>query len=147
MKNTCGFFIYHKPSNSILLGHVSTSKGEWSVPKGKQETDETIFEAALRELYEEANISKDFISKSVVYELQPQVYSNKHKRLNAFLVICDERPLDIKCNSTFVDSFGNTKPEFDTHFWFKFDYLLDGMLNIHPTQMDCLEEIKSLLYA
>lgn len=139
MKNTCGFIIYHKTSKSILFGHV-TNNEEWSIPKGKQEKDETIMQAALRETQEESNISPDFIKNCTVYHLTPQKYKHGKKRLNAFLAICDEKPSDIYCPSTFEDSYGNELPELDMHKWFSIEDIKNKIYPIHYTQYNSIEE-------
>ena len=133
MKNTCGFFIFNKNTKKVLFGHV-TNNNEWSIPKGKQEEGETLFQAALRELEEEANITKDFISKCYVYKLDPINYNHKKKRLNSFLAICEETPTDISCPSTFVDSYGNKLPELDMHRWFEIPEVVNKLFPIHYTQ-------------
>lgn len=145
MKNTCGFFIYHNPTQSILLGHVTSSKNEWSIPKGGQEVNESIYEAALRELAEESNINREFVERYEVFELNHQNYSSKHKRLCPFLLICDEKPEDVRCTSDFIDSFGNIKPEFDGFVWACVEELQLGLYPIHLTQRESLLEIIDIL--
>ena len=144
MKNTCGFFIYHSPSNSMLFGHV-TNHNEWSIPKGKQEAGETILSAALRELSEEANIPEEFVAKCKVYGLKPQKYSHNKKRLNVFLVICDTLPKNIFCISKFTDSHGNEYPEFDKHRWFTLKQIDSMRIPIHYTQYNAYLEAKEII--
>lgn len=138
MKNTCGFIIYNQPTKSILFGRVTNQKS-WSIPKGKQEEGESIYQAALRELAEEANVTQEFISNCVVYQLQPQKYKHGKKRLNAFLAICDKKPEDIKCVSFFEDSYGNELPELDKFQWVNVDSI-DENFPIHITQYNSFLE-------
>lgn len=144
MKNTCGFFIYNIDTNSILLGHVTNGE-HWSIPKGKQEQDESIFQAAIRELQEESNIDSRFISNCSVWKLSPQKYTHGKKRLNSFLAICDSKPKDIKCVSTFEDSYGNTLPEFDMLKWFTIDDIKAYQVPIHYTQYDSFLEAEKII--
>lgn len=145
MKNTCGFILYNKEENTILIGHVTNTKAMWTIPKGKQETGETPLIAALRETAEEANVSKEFIDSCEVHTLAPQRYGSKRKRLHAFLAITDKIPQDISCPSTFEDSFGNIKPELDKHLWVDIDELLDMKYDIHHSQLQALQEAKQII--
>lgn len=145
MKNSCGFFIYHKKTNTILMGHATNTKDEWSIPKGGQEEGESLLQTALRELNEEANIPKSFIENATVFQLTPHNYSHKKKRLNAFLAISDELPKNIKCISYFEDSFGNKLPEFDNLYWFTLESLLKREIKFHDTQFECLLEVETIL--
>ena len=141
MKNTCGIIIYHQISNSILLGRATGFDNAWSIPKGLQEIGETTLDAAIREVQEESNISKEFILKHHLIPLTPQNYNSKKKRLHTYLMIIDEIPNDIKCISYFTDSFGNVKPEFDLLKWVEVDELLDGKTyNIHYTLLEAIIE-------
>lgn len=47
-------------SNSILL--LKKYNGDWVLPKGRVENDETIEEAALREVYEESGVRGEIVS-------------------------------------------------------------------------------------
>lgn len=143
MKNTCGFYIYHKPTNTILLGHV-TNNPFWSIPKGKQEEGESLYDAALRELAEESNIDRNYIKNCVVYQLMPQKYNHGKKRLNSFLAISEEIPENIKCVSTFTDSYGNELPEFDRLQWVNVD-AIDKTFPIHITQYDSFLEAMEII--
>jgi 8-oxo-dGTP pyrophosphatase MutT (NUDIX family) len=145
IKTSCGFIIYYPPKNQILLGKETHSAEYWSIPKGGKEDEENNYEAALRELQEESNISKDFIKSCEVYELKSQSYNSKKKKLIPFLAICEEKPEDIRCIATFVDSFGRIVPEFSRLAWFDIDKVIMGTPYIHETQIRALEEIKEKL--
>jgi 8-oxo-dGTP pyrophosphatase MutT (NUDIX family) len=142
MKTSCGFVIYCEGSNEILLGRETNSNNFWSIPKGGKEDGENSLEAALRELYEESNISKEFIKSCDVFELKPQMYGSKRKRLVPFLAICKTKPDDLKCNAYFTDSSGESLPEFSKLQWFDFDAVLNGEVKVHGTQMKCFFEAK-----
>lgn len=141
MKTSCGFVIYCEDSNEILLGR-ETNSNSWSIPKGGKEDGENSIEAALRELYEESNISKEFIMSCEVFELKQQIYGSKRKRLVPFLAICKKKPKNLKCNAYFTDSFGESLPEFSKLQWFDFDAVLNGEVKVHGTQMKCFYEAK-----
>lgn len=142
MKTSCGFIIYCKKTNEILLGKETHSKNNWSIPKGGKDDGENNLSAALRELYEEANITKDFIMSCKVFELPIQVYNSRRKRLVPFLAVCDHKPKDIKCNAHFIDSFGNSVPEFSKLQWFDIDAILNGEVLLHDTQMNAILQSK-----
>ena len=40
METSCGFVIFHHPSNCVLMGRATRSGNEWSIPKGKKEDEE-----------------------------------------------------------------------------------------------------------
>jgi len=90
-----GLGILIKDGNKILLGHRtknSTDTGgiyepdTWTLPGGKQEYDETIFEGAAREVKEETNLDVDGLSIfNVADDIQPdrhyitiQIIANNH---------------------------------------------------------------------
>lgn len=141
MKTSCGFVIYCEDSNEILLGK-ETNSNSWSIPKGGKEDGENSLEAALRELYEESNVSKEFIKNCEVFELAHQIYGSKRKKLVPFLAVCKNKPKNLKCNAYFTDSFGKSLPEFSKLQWFDFDAVLNGEVKVHGTQMKCFFEAK-----
>jgi 8-oxo-dGTP pyrophosphatase MutT (NUDIX family) len=56
-EKSAGFLIFKKDNNTIKYLFLK-SKGRYDVPKGVQETGESEFEAALRELREETGINE-----------------------------------------------------------------------------------------
>lgn len=137
MINTCGFIIYHPQSDTILLGRSTGSK-EWSIPKGRQEAEESVLQTALRETTEEVNIPKGFFKSLPLYKLRGHVYPNKSKRLVPYLAVCEKKPTNLKCNATFIDKNGNKQPEFDVIKWVCVKNLPN--YNIHITQELALKQ-------
>jgi len=146
MEISCGFVIFHEPSNSILMGRATRSKNEWSIPKGKKEEEENDYQTALRELKEETNVDSDYISKCKVYKLDAYPYKSGRKILKPYLAIASHKKCkNLKCNSFFEMENGESLPEFDKIEWFDFDSILKGTLSIHDTQMKMFLEVKKIV--
>jgi 8-oxo-dGTP pyrophosphatase MutT (NUDIX family) len=141
---TCGIYLYSTEIDRVLVGHVS-NHNSWSIPKGHLEGgDKSYFTCAIRELWEETNISISDINILKKYEFDFTVYRSGNKKIKTFLIITDTpiEKLDIKCNSYFYEN--NTKtPEFDTYKWIKIDSLRNY---VHYTQHQNVEKIKNLIY-
>ncbi len=69
---------------SVLLIQRGTAprKGEWSIPGGRIEPDETEAEASLRELSEETGVTADLLTKITVLNADFEGY---HYRLHDYL--------------------------------------------------------------
>lgn len=143
MKKSCGIFIYHKPTNEILLGR-NTNHTDWSIPKGTQEQGEKDLKTALREVYEESNVDINFLKKFKTYDLGFIKYKNKDWGMTSYLTLCDEKPKNIKCNSYF-DFNGKKLPEFDKLKWVKLDDILSGIVEIQEAQLRKIKEFKKFL--
>jgi 8-oxo-dGTP pyrophosphatase MutT (NUDIX family) len=87
---TCGIYLLSAPAEKILVCHAThASWKQWSIPKGLKEGNETLWEAATRELLEETGLDiKDFTIRAV-HALPPIKYKNQNKVLEAFLVVID----------------------------------------------------------
>lgn len=146
MEISCGFVIFHEPSNCVLMGRSTRSGDEWSIPKGKKEDEENDYQTALRELKEESNVESDYIKKCKVYKLETQTYKSKRKILKPYLAIASNKKFkDLKCNSFFETEEGESLPEFDKLKWVDFDSILEGELKIHDTQMKMFKEVKNIV--
>lgn len=144
MDITCGIYLYSTEIDRVLVGHVS-NRNSWSIPKGHLErNDKSYFTCAIRELWEETNISISDINILKKYEFDFTVYRSGNKKIKTFLIITDTpiEKLDIKCNSYFYEN--NTKtPEFDAYKWIKVDSLRNY---VHYAQHQNIEKIKNLIY-
>lgn len=62
--------------------------GQWTLPKGKQERDETVEETALREIMEETNIRGEIIKElaKTNYDYDHPGRGQVHKVVHYFLV-------------------------------------------------------------
>lgn len=78
-----GIGVIIKNGNKILLGHRCNNYKDtggiyepdtWTIPGGKQEYDETMFEGAKREVKEETNLDVSELSFGATDDIQP----NKH---------------------------------------------------------------------
>jgi 8-oxo-dGTP pyrophosphatase MutT (NUDIX family) len=130
MKTTCGVFLVC--NSKILIGHVTNTENDWSIPKGLMDEGETEIESMLRELKEETDIDADHIT---VHPVEPiyEVYAHKKKKLCAFLAHTDCEH-DAICYSM-VTSREVPFPEIDHFKWA--DYT-EAMEKIHPTQKTVL---------
>ena len=81
--------------NKVLLGHRTTNKKDtggiyetdcWTLPGGKQEYEETIFEGAKREVKEETNLNiDDLVIFGAADDIQPdRHYITMHVIAKAF---------------------------------------------------------------
>jgi 8-oxo-dGTP pyrophosphatase MutT (NUDIX family) len=141
---TCGVYLYSTEIDRILVGHV-TNRNYWSIPKGHLERDDkSYFTCAIRELWEETNISISDINIIQKHELDFNDYRNGKKKIKTFIIVTNTpiEKLDIKCNSYFYE--GNIKtPEFDNYKWIKVDSLRNY---VHYAQYQNIEKIKNLIY-
>jgi len=70
--------------NKILLGHRSATRKDtggifepdtWTLPGGKQEYEETVYETAIREVKEETNLK---IKNPIVFSVSDDFQSDRH---------------------------------------------------------------------
>ncbi len=103
----------------------------WQMPQGGIDEGETPFEAALRELYEETNVSSvEFIAEAPMwlhYDLPPEAnkrwsgkYVGQTQRWFALRFLGDDGEIDIH-----APGGGAHKPEFDLWRWEKLSALPD----------------------
>jgi 8-oxo-dGTP pyrophosphatase MutT (NUDIX family) len=140
-----GMFLVNNQGKLLVCHPTNHDPKFWSIPKGKVENEEYYLDAAIRETFEETNISLTF-AKNIV-KLDPQVYSHKKKVLNPFVVFerdnlhLNWKFFDIKCNSNVPEERGGF-PEMDDYKWVTLD---EAATMLHETQTACLPEIKRLL--
>lgn len=143
MIKSCGFYLYHPPTKEVLIGKVSNSYDYWSIPKGRMENGEKPLQTAYREVYEEVNISKSDLYNYRKYKLKDRVYPYGEKKLISFLVICEKRFDNLKCNSFFKKN-GVQYPEFEEIKWVSLQEI--GLkYQIHNTQMANVYDIMLFL--
>jgi len=116
---TCGIYLFNINTAKFLIGHVTCTKGAYSIPKGCfDSSDKNYFETAKRELKEETNIDLDTLNVKLITELEHVPY--KEKVLITFLVLIDEHPQNInniRCITSFENNKGEIQPEIDFHQW------------------------------
>lgn len=140
-----GIFLVRK-NGTLLICHPTNHKQDfWSIPKGKLDANETPLAAAIRETFEESNISLLFNEKNII-DLEPINYRHKKKMLYPFVFLesrsenLDWDRFDIKCNSNVAIERGGF-PEMDDFKWIPIE---DARPLLHETQSACLDKIKSL---
>ena len=60
-EKTCGVIVFKRIEREIFILMVQHNAGHWGMPKGHVEGDETEYETALREVYEETGIKAKII--------------------------------------------------------------------------------------
>jgi 8-oxo-dGTP pyrophosphatase MutT (NUDIX family) len=144
MEITCGIYLYSTNVDMILVGHV-TNQNAWSIPKGRLEnSDDGYFDCAIRELWEETNISLSDVNVLEKYEFDFIKYRHGEKKIKTYLIITNTpiENFNIKCNSFFNEN-GIKYPEFDVFEWIKIDSLKNY---VHYAQYQNINNIKSLIY-
>ena len=113
-KLSCGVIVEDN-QDRILACHPtgkSFEKGNYDIPKGIQESDDNSeIETAVRELYEETGLQ--IPSNNMLTDLGMFEYL-KDKDLHLFYIKIDndfEHIGSFSCESTFIDSHDNEKPE------------------------------------
>ena len=133
--------------NKILIGHPTNhSQTVWSIPKGGIEKNETPYDAAVRETYEETNV--DFRGKKIKFiELTEQYYDNKKKSLITFIVKEEDNDfilndIKLKCNSKVpkTSSWNAGLYEMDD---FRYVSFKEAKELLHYTQVKAIEEYES----
>jgi 8-oxo-dGTP pyrophosphatase MutT (NUDIX family) len=138
---TCGIYLYSTLQKQFLLCHATNSRFDiWSIPKGLPDENESCFDAASRELYEETGIELSKISVLKMQELPSVDYTKQKKILHPFLVITDTdlSTFEFSCKSLVQGKY----PEVDRYGWAGFDEL--GSL-AHETQQVNIPLLKKLV--
>ena len=140
MTETCGIFLITK-NWKTLIGKASRNGAhqQYSIPKGQAEAGEDFLTSALRELYEEANVTIN-PENHQIHKLSPIRYTKKAKILNAFFIVgLDENDFqDLKCNSFTPKG----QPELRDLEWRS---IRESKTLLHPTQAQALEQIEEFL--
>lgn len=140
-----GIFLVRKDGKLLVCHPTNHDPNFWSIPKGKVEEGEYFIDAAIRETYEETNISLTFARN--IRSLDPVNYSHKKKILHPFVVFEFENmglawdSFDIKCNSNVPEDRGGF-PEMDAYQWVTLE---DAKTMLHSTQVACLDKIQEML--
>lgn len=141
MEKTCGIFIVNE-EYEILIGKPSGDNNSWSIPKGRLEYGEHELQAALRELYEEANVALFNYRTEFFIPLKEQEYFNRKKILKPFVIFGENKNTelysDIKCNSYFDDNV----LEIEYFQWESLDTVNDFL---PKTQRSAVHEIRALI--
>ena len=149
MKTTCGIYLIDLHHKGFLVGHPTGNPlNIYSIPKGGiDKKDYNELSAAYRELFEETNISHNFLIPYIkdVIELPYVEYKHKKKKLKSFIVTVDyplanSPNVNIKCNSLITKS---NKPEFDFFGWVRDKNQANKYL--HYTQTEFLDQIFSYI--
>lgn len=143
MKSISSGFIIKNNKNEILLGKVLShnSPNQYTVFKGKVEEGETLLEAAIRELHEEAGIDinsnhrlNKYVSNSPIFS-----YSMKKKEVVLFLLEDIEDVLtdfEFKCSSY----WGGHNPEIDEYAWIPIEEMQDKVFNSQKSMANFLKD-------
>jgi 8-oxo-dGTP pyrophosphatase MutT (NUDIX family) len=139
-----GMFLVNK-DNKILVGHPTHHKPEfWSIPKGKVDEGETLLEAAIRETYEESNVSLEFNEQQFT-QLHKRIYNHKKKEITSFVRVEMEDEnwgeWEVKCNSNVPEERGGF-PEMDDYKWVSVE---EARNILHNTQVASLDEVKIVI--
>jgi len=144
MEYTCGIYLFNINTKKFLIGHVTNTKGAFSIPKGcHDETDKDFFETAKRELLEETNINLDDLNVVSITEMEN--FSYKDRILVSFLILIDEAPgslNNIRCTSMFINKRGVEEPEID---FFKWVTIHEANFYLPISQRSNLERIRAIV--
>lgn len=138
---SCGVIIIDKTTRQILACHPSLHSykpGNWDIPKGHLEKDETHIQAALRELKEEAGIT---LNESDLYDCGIFLYT-KYKDLHLYVAECDVFLPELKCTTYFC--FEGRQPlEVDSYRLINDDQTNMFYHSLQPLVKTCLERYKN----
>lgn len=140
-----GIFLVRKNGTLLVCHPTNHADTFWSIPKGKLDENETPLAAAIRETFEESNISLIFNEKNIV-ALEPVNYGHKKKMLYPFVFLESRSEFlnwdafDVRCNSNVPLDRGGF-PEMDAFKWIPIE---EARPLLHETQAACLDKIKHL---
>ena len=89
MEKSCGTIIIK--NNKVLMVHQNI--GHWSFPKGHVENNETEYETAIRETYEETGIKVKIIDNSPRYQISYHVNNNLKEVIYFLAEVIDDKNL------------------------------------------------------
>lgn len=128
---------------AVLLAHpTGAGVRSWNLPKGKVEEGEDARAAALRELFEEANV---ILNEDELRDLGVYAYT-KAKDLHLFSTEClTDLPVEsIRCRATFKVGDAREIPEMDRFAWVMpqdlDQYCQGNMLRVLKEAFDRIEE-------
>jgi 8-oxo-dGTP pyrophosphatase MutT (NUDIX family) len=146
MKVICAGIFLVNNDNKLLVCHPTNHKPDFlSIPKGILYAGETLLQTAIRETYEECNIT--ILETNGLRQLDSVEYTTNKKILYPFLLLernsgtLDWSKFDFKCNS-FVSTERGGFPEMDNWMWVGLD---DAVNLLHETQAICIPRIKEII--
>eukprot|EP00123_Amoebidium_parasiticum_P012167 comp21168_c0_seq1/m.28683 comp21168_c0_seq1/g.28683 ORF comp21168_c0_seq1/g.28683 comp21168_c0_seq1/m.28683 type:complete len:148 (-) comp21168_c0_seq1:399-842(-) len=77
-------------SGQVLLVSSRNNSGEWTLPKGGWDSDETVEECAGREAWEEGGVRGKIICELGVYDVDGGPVKKKPTRLSVYLLEVEE---------------------------------------------------------
>ena len=137
---SCGVIIIDKTSHKLLACHPSCRSyrdGNWDIPKGHVEGNETHVETALRELKEEANI---ILAESDLYYFCMFLYT-KYKDLHLYVAETEVNLKDLSCSTTF-NFEGRTPLEVDDYKLIDDTATQTYYRSLGPLVADCIKRYK-----
>lgn len=144
MKKTVGIYLINKHNNLLIVHPTNHNNFSWSIPKGEPEEDESLLEAAIREMMEETGIALK-IDEIIPHYLGEVVYKSKKKILHSFLIIDKNLgDFEVICNSI-VNLEKHTFPEIDDHQWINILEVSLIKKHLHESQIDNIDKINEKL--
>jgi 8-oxo-dGTP pyrophosphatase MutT (NUDIX family) len=146
MRKTAGIFLIRK-DNKLLIAHpTKLPENRWSIPKGGIEDGEYPTDAAVREMFEEANV--DVSTWTLMHNLEhvKLKYKEEEKLLVPFVLFEKQNNIDFgsfefKCNSNVPEEMGGF-PEMDDFKWVTLDEAKEVLFK---SQVKCVEEIERII--
>lgn len=141
VKVTSGIMLVNK-ENKILICHPTNHDPNfWSISKGGVDKDESLWDCAVRETYEETNITIPKDAKK--HKLDKVTYKHKEKCVHIFIVREDENDFnsdtfEIKCNSHVEEEIGGF-PEMDGFKWVS---VSEARKVLHYAQLSALDVVE-----
>lgn len=85
---SAGGVVFRHQDDGLELLLIEDRYGHWTLPKGKQEPNETNEQTALREIWEETRIEGEVLQPltSVAYQYEHEQYGTVEKVVHYFLV-------------------------------------------------------------
>jgi len=144
MVKSSGIFLVRKDKKILIAHPTNQKKNHWSIPKGRIEKDEEPIDAAVREMFEEANV--DLSNWKMMHNLPPIKYHNIDKILFPFVCFehqndIDFKSFELKCNTNIPIESGGF-PEMDDYKWVTVE---KSKQLLHPIQVICLDKIEHLI--
>jgi 8-oxo-dGTP pyrophosphatase MutT (NUDIX family) len=137
-ETTCGIYLFNATNRKLLVCHAThASWKQWSIPKGLKESNETAWDAAIRELQEETGIELGQLNVRAAYPLPSAKYVKQNKLLESFLVIIDDPEINVR-----VENRKGKISEVDSWKWIS---LVQARTWLHESQQKNLPRIEKLV--
>lgn len=133
---TAGIFLFNSKDEILLVHPTNAPHKTWSIPKGLVDENETVVEAAKRELLEETNVNLDTLKPVYFWHGENVLYKTKKKTLCPVFskVLIGLNEIELKCNSLVE---GKNFFENDQIKWFK---VKEALEIIHESQVKALQQ-------